>query len=427
MMDSMRLHRRSLAGLAAAALAAPRVARAEAVEITVHYAQPHIYKDAKEAIAAAFARREPGIRISWVTSPDYNEGLQLVLRQAAAGNSVDLSFQALNRLRVLTERGLAQDLTPLLAREGDPTALGYAPNILGLARIGGSQAGLAFSASNSIAYLNGALLDRAGVARDALPTSWDGVLDIAARLARLSDAPDPLFCDWAITEWHWSAFFLGQGGRWMNPQETRFQLDSPEGNAAMVLFERIVKQGRMPNLTSAAAQQAFGAGKLGMRFASTANLRNMIRATAQNFPLVTMPMPVIDAQKGRLPVGGSAGVLLARDAAKREAAWKFLRFATSPEGTALMVRNTGYVPVNRIAIDDPQYLGDFYRDNPLYRAAVAQLPITIEWYAFPGSNGVRISQTIVDNLARIVEGRAPAAQVVEDTQREVTRLLPRAS
>jgi len=423
---TMRLRRRSLAGLAAA-IAAPRIARADTVEITVHYAQPHIYKDAKEAIAAAFARVESGIRISWLTSPDYNDGLQLVLRQAAAGTGVDLSFQALNRLRVLTERGLAQDLAPYLAREGAPASLGYTPNILGLGKIGETQAGLAFSASNSIAYYNAALLERAGISRDALPTSWDGVLDIAARLSRVSDAPDPLFCDWAITEWHWSAFLLGQGGRWMNSQETRFQLDSPEGLAAMALFERIVKQGRMPNLTSAAAQQAFGAGKLGMRFASTANLRNMIRVTAQNFPLVTAPMPVIDPQHGRLPVGGSAGVLMARDEAKREAAWKFLRFATGPEGTALMARNTGYVPVNQIAIDDPHYLGAFYRENPLYLAATQQLPITIEWYAFPGSNGVRISQTIVDNIARIVEGRATAEQVVQDTQREVTRLLPRAS
>ncbi len=28
------------------------------------------------------------------------------------------------------------------------------------------------------------------------------------------------------------------------------------------------------------------------------------------------------------------------------------------------------------------------------------------WYAFPGSNGVRITQAILDNLARIVEQRA---------------------
>ena len=419
--------RRGLAGLAAALLAAPTIARADAVEITVHYAQPHVFKDAKEAIAAAFALREPGIRITWQTSPDYNDGLQLVLRQAAAGGGVDLSFQALNRLRILNERGLAQDLTPFLARLGYPAAQGYTPNILGLGRIGAVQAGLAFSASNSIAYLNGAVLRRAGVAPDAVPDSWDGVLELAQRIAALADAPDPLFFDWAVSEWHWAALLHGHGGRWMSEDERRFLLDSPQGHAAMALFERIVKQGRMPNLTGAAAQQAFGAGRIAMRFASTAFLRNMIRAVGQNFPLVTRPMPVIDPQRGRLPVGGSAGVLLARDEARREAAWKFLRFATGAEGTALMVRHTGYVPVNQAAVDDPRWLGDFYRDNPLYLAATRQLPITIGWFAFPGSNGVRISQAIVDNLAQIVEGRAPAAQVVQDIQREVTRLLPRAS
>jgi hypothetical protein len=40
---------------------------------------------------------------------------------------------------------------------------------------------------------------------------------------------------------------------------------------------------------------------------------------------------------------------------------------------------------------------------------------------------VRISQTISDNLQRLVEARATPEQVVQDMQREVTRLLPRAS
>ena len=56
-----------------------------------------------------------------------------------------------------------------------------------------------------------------------------------------------------------------------------------------------------------------------------------------------------------------------------------------------------------------------------------QLPIAVAWYAFPGANGVRISQTITDNLQRLVEARGTPEQVVQDTQREVTRLLPRAS
>lgn len=426
MTTGLRMGRRAALALPAT-LALPRIARAQPVEITVQYAQPHIFKESKDAVAAAFARREPGIRINWITTPNYDEGLQLILRQAVSGQLPDLSYQGLNRLRPLAERGIAQDLTPFLAREGDAAAQGYTPNILGLGRIGTMQAGLTYAASNMIAYLNADILRRAGTSPEAFPTTWDGVIELAERIARLSNAPDTLFFDWQGGEWHWSALYLGHGGRWMSPDERRFLLDGPEGHAAMRVFQRIVRDGRMPNLSSAAAQQAFGAGRLGMRFGSTAFLRSMIQAVGQNFALATQLLPVIDPVRGRLPVGGSAGVLLARDPARQEAAWKFLRFSTSAEGTALMVRNTGYVPCNQQAVDDPRWLGDFYRDNPLFVAATRQLPITVEWYAFPGPNGVRISQTIGDNLARIVEGRATPEQVVQDTQREVTRLLPRAT
>jgi hypothetical protein len=43
------------------------------------------------------------------------------------------------------------------------------------------------------------------------------------------------------------------------------------------------------------------------------------------------------------------------------------------------------------------------------------------------SSGVRTGQTITDNLQRLFEARATPKQVAQDMQRDVTRLLPRAS
>jgi len=419
------LRRRSLVGIAFGGLAVPALRAQPNVEITVHYSQPHVFRESKEAVAAAFSRHEPGIRINWVTTPNYDEGTQLILRQAVAGTQADLTYQGLNRLRVLAERGICQDLTPFLNREGNPANQGYSETILGLGRTAGMQAGLAYAVSTMITYMNLDVLRDVGVDARTFPTNWDGVLDLAARIARLPNAPDPLYYD--IGEWAWSALLYGHGGQYMSGDERRFMMDTPQGLAAMRLYQRILREGRMPNLNTPAAQQAFGAGRIGIRFGSTAFLRNVIQSVGQNFPLATTIMPVIDAERGRLQVGGSAGMLLTRDPVKQEAAWKFLRFSTSAEGTALMVQNTGYVPCNQMAVDDPRWLGEFYRANPLFSAAMRQLPITVAWYAFPGTNGVRISQTISDNLQRLVEARATPEQVVQDMQREVTRLLPRAS
>jgi multiple sugar transport system substrate-binding protein len=160
-------------------------------------------------------------------------------------------------------------------------------------------------------------------------------------------------------------------------------------------------------------------------YRSTAFLRGMMQQVGRNFELRTAPMPVMDAQRGRLPTGGAAGTLVARDPERREAAWKFLRFSTSAEGTTLMVQNTGYVPMNQLAIDDPRWLGAFYRDNPLFRAATEQVALMVPWTPFPGANSVRITQAIVDNITRVVEGRAAPEAALADMATEVRRLLPR--
>ena len=78
-----KMTRRAVLALPAA-LAMPALARAQGrTEITVHYAQPFIYKESYDAIAAAFARREPNIQVEFVTTPNYEEGMQLILRQQA--------------------------------------------------------------------------------------------------------------------------------------------------------------------------------------------------------------------------------------------------------------------------------------------------------------------------------------------------------
>jgi multiple sugar transport system substrate-binding protein len=421
----MQIERRALAA-ATAALFTPHVLRAQqAVEITVHYAQPVIFKESYDAIAAAFARREPNIRINWVTTPNYEEGMQLILRQAATNLSVDLSYQGFNRLRLFAERGIAQDVMPLLRAEGDPNAMGYSPNMLALAHFGGFQSGLAYAASNPIMYYNADLVRRAGGNPDAMPTNWDGVFQLSQRIRALGGGTEGMWYAWSGDDWMFSALLFGHGGRMLSEDERDIAFAGPEGLGALRTLDRMVKEGGMPNLARDAAQQAFAAGRLGMFFWTTAALRGTMQQVGRNFELRTTVMPVIDAQRGRLPTGGAAGMLIARDAAKREAAWKFLRFSTSAEGTTLMVQNTGYVPTNQLAIDEPRWLEEFYRQNPLFQAATRQATIMIPWYAFPGANSVRVTQTMVDQQARIVEQRATPEQVLAEMATEVRRLLPR--
>ena len=90
-----------------------------------------------------------------------------------------------------------------------------------------------------------------------------------------------------------------------------------------------------------------------------------------------------------------------------------------------MAKTTGYIPPNKIAND--VYLKDFYVQNPNHFTAVKQLPYLTGWYAFPGENGLKITDVINDHLQSIVSGtRAKEPQkVLDDMTASVQKLLPR--
>lgn len=412
----------------AATLTVPSIARAQTIEIVAHYSMPPIFNEAQVAVAEAFNRSQSRVRVTY-TGPTatYEDGAQQILRQATAGGLPDVSFQGLNRLRLFAERGIARDLKPFLDREGDLARIGYSPAILGLGFHGGVQCGLAFATSNPVSYYNLDLLRRVGQNPAELPANWDDAIALSRRVRALGDGVEGMFFRWPGDDWMFSALLYGHGGRMLTPDETRVAFDGPEGLAAIKLLDRMVKEGGMPNFgtTGTADLQAFAAGKLGAMYRTTAQVRQIAGLVGRNFEMTTHTLPVIDPTRGRLPTGGAGAMLIARDPARADAAWEFIKFATSAEGTSLMVKNTGYVPCNQIAIDDPRYLADFYRENPLFQAATRQVHLMIPWYAFPGQNSVRVTQVMVDNLARIAEQRATPEEVLRDMAREVGRLIPR--
>ncbi len=222
-----------------------------------------------------------------------------------------------------------------------------------------------------------------------------------------------------------SALLFGAGGKMLGEDESSVAFNGPQGQKAMTIIDRMVKEAGMPVFTKAAGEQAFAAGKVGFAFQTTGALRNTIKNVGGKFDLRTAEIPLIDPVNGKLPTGGNAVVILTHDAAKQDAAWKFAKFAAGPYGASVVVPGTGYVPNNELAAKSPEYLGDFYKQNPLFQAGLKQMPRMIPWYAFPGANGVRVTQTIVDNTSRVVDQSATPQEALDDAADDVKRLLPR--
>jgi multiple sugar transport system substrate-binding protein len=70
-------------------------------------------------------------------------------------------------------------------------------------------------------------------------------------------------------------------------------------------------------------------------------------------------------------------------------------------------------------------LKPFYEQNPNYLTAVKQLPVLTAWYAFPGENGLKITDVIKDRLQTVVSKAAQPDTALIDMSKAVQSLLPR--
>jgi len=394
---------------AAAFALAATAAQAEQTEIRVHYAIPTIWAETQDKLAAAFMEKHPDVKITLDGPAEtYADGVQRLLREAVAGTAPDVAYVGLNRWRILEDRGLTQPLDSFI---GDKAAdMGFTPALLSLGAFEGKQHALGTSASTMVMYVNPNLVEKAGGSMDNFPSDYDGVIALAAKIDALGDTIDGVWVE--PHDWRFQSLLGAHGGRPMTEDESDITFDSEAGIAAAGLYQRFAREAGMKPYGSNEARQAFPAGTLGIMFESSSLQKRFEEGAGDAFEVTVKPTPIVaeDLEKVYFPTGGSAIVLLSDDEAKQKAAWEYISFVTSPEGQKIIVENTGYAPANAKVIEDKAYLGAFYESNP--NALVAHTQVANHagpWFAYPGPEGVAVTDQIAAALVEIKDGAEPAS------------------
>jgi len=378
-------------------------------EIHVHYAIPTIWADTQAALAEAFMEANPDITIT-IDGPaeGYEDGVQRLLRETIAGTAPDVAYVGLNLWRVLEDRGVLQPLDGFLP--ADPMAAGYTPALLSLGRFEDTQWALGTSASTLVMYVNPTLVEAAGGSMDDFPTTFDGVIELAAKIDALGDSIEGVWI--ARHDWRFQSLLGSHGGRPMTADESDITFDDAAGLAAATLYQRFTKEAGMSSMSENDARQAFPTGTLGIMFESSSLLKRFTEGAGDGFEVTVKPLPVVASENVYFPTGGSAILMLTDDPEKQQAAWEYMAFVTGPEGQKIIVENTGYAPANKLVLEDAAYLGAYYAANENARVAHAQVAeYAGPWYAFPGAEGVAVTDLIAAALVEVAEGAPVEATI----------------
>lgn len=393
------------------------------VTLEVQYPYGELFDGLHKQLAADFEKDNPDIKIKFRSSYDsYEEGTQKLLREAITKQLPDVSFQGLNRVLPLYERKIAVALDSFVTAE-DKTQNGYGESMMLPGKFGGKTYGLPFAVSLPIMYYNMDIVKAAQGGEETLPKTWDEVIALAQKINKL-DGKKGIFYTWDITgNWLWLAPNMSQGGKILKDGKVAF--DGKAGRFSINLLARLVNEAKMENYREGSGRKSFIAGNVGMLTTSTSDLVKITKEVDGRFELKTGQFPSM-AANGKLPAGGNAVVMLTKDPEKQKAAWKYIRYVTGPIGNQQIPHFTGYMAPNGEASKKLTENG-FYDSKPNHLAAISELPYMDTWVAFPGKNGLKITDVIKDHMESIVSGdRADEAdKVLDEMVKDVNALLPK--
>jgi multiple sugar transport system substrate-binding protein len=186
----------------------------------------------------------------------------------------------------------------------------------------------------------------------------------------------------------------------------------------------MVESGAHARIDVASPADTFSAGNLGMFLYTSATLSAFKKAAQGKFDLRLAPMPSFGEKPTAPTNSGSALFVFSKDPAKQRASYELLKFLTSKEAYTVITSKIGYLPLRLDILDDPDYLGPWLKDNPMFRANLEQLSRLTPNVAFPGPNYRQVEKTMMDAVREAVFGNGDPVETLKTAQEQGQELMP---
>ncbi|MGH7320413.1 MAG: ABC transporter substrate-binding protein [Candidatus Rokuibacteriota bacterium] len=416
--------RRTIRSLALVVLLAATAPVEAATEIKfyypVHLTGPLVKEI--EAIVADFHKAHPGVRVEPVWGGNYWQNMQKTVQALQAGNPPDVAVHLAVDVVTLRDLDAVIPLDAFVQREGSDSFLGdFFPGFVNDLRADGKVWAIPFQRSTPILYYNREHMRKAGLDLARPPTTWQELLAAAQKLT-VRDAGGQV-TQWGLTipddPWLLMSFILQNGGRTHSADYKKVYLaEKPAVEALQFWADMVNKHKVMPrHRTFPESVQDFAAGKTAMLIHSTGNLRFIRDSAKFEWGAAFLPRN----RQQAVAIGGAGLFIFKKSPADRqEAAWQFIKFATSPEIQARWNIGSGYIATRKSSFELP-IMRDYTAKLPQALVARDQLP-----YALPEMSthdNQKVREVFRVAFQEVLDEKYTAEEGMRRAQAEMERIL----
>jgi len=417
----------TLAQFVAVALSAGVLAQAP-VEVSFYYpvAVGGPITKIVDGFAADFEKENPGIRIKPIYSGSYQESITKALTAVKSNDAPVTSVLLSTDMYTLIDEDAIVPFDTFIKTDEDRAWLkGFYPAFMENSQTGGKTWGIPFQRSTIVLFYNKDMFKEAGLDPNRAPGTWKEMLDYAQRLTK-RDASGKV-TQWGVQipssgfpYWLFQALTTENDALLMNAAGTETYYDKPAVIEALQYWvdlarkqkvhpEGIVEWGTTP--------KDFFERKMAMMWTTTGNLTNVKANAKFDFGVAMLP----SSKRRGSPTGGGNFYLFKQSKPEQQAAaFKFIKWVTSPARAAQWGIDTGYVAVRPDAWETPamkKYVADFPA------AAVARDQLQFSVAELSTHDNQRVTKALNDGLQAALTGTKTATAAMQDAQREADRIL----
>jgi len=427
-----RIIRNALAALSVAAIGVvPVLAQAQTpvqTEVSFYYpvAVGGPITKIIDGLAADFEKENPGIKLKPIYSGAYQDSLTKALTAVKGGEPPVTSILLSTDMYTLIDEDAIQPFDDLIRTPEDRAWLkSFYPAFMENSQTGGKTWGIPFQRSTIVLYYNKEMFKEAGLDPNRPPATWKEMTEYAQKLTK-RDASGKV-TQWGVQipstgfpYWLFQALAIENGASLMNAAGTQTYFDKPEVIAAVQYWVDLVNKYKVhPEgiVDWGTTPKDFFEKKVAMVWTTTGNLTNFKNNAKLDFGVAMLPA---GTQRGSPTGGGNFYMFKKSTPAQREAAFKFIKWLTTPERAAQWGIDTGYVAVRADAWETPvmkQYVAGF---PP---AAVARDQLPYAKAELSTHDNQRVTKALNDGLQAALTGTKTPEQAMKDAQAQAERIL----